>query len=372
MNTNTLTQEIVSRKNSTAFSGFLGLLPNPDKMFRISGDAYETLRKLKDDPHVWSCIQSRKSGTLSLEHTILGTGNIKSEIESIIADIDIRGLIRDILEAPLFGFQPIELIWQHTGKYFVPVKTEAKPHELFQYNSEGNIVLTGIKELQNIEIPEGKLLIPRYEASFQNPYGHSLLSKCYWSVKFKTGGMRFWVNFTERYGMPLLLGQYTRGATQEETQKLADALANMTEDTVIVSPADINISMHEASKSSSVELYKELIKQCNAEISKALLSQTLTTELDMGSYAAAQTHYKIRKEVIMSDVRIVEANINKLIKYICKFNFDESEIPKFKILMNDSENLNLIERDTKLAAAGIKFTKDYWEKTYGFNNDDIE
>jgi phage gp29-like protein len=44
-------------------------------------------------------------------------------------------------------------------------------------------------------------------------------------VIFKNGGLKFWVNFSEKYGMPILMGQYNRGATSEEIEKLAQELA---------------------------------------------------------------------------------------------------------------------------------------------------
>lgn len=218
-----------------------------------------------------------------------------------------------------------------------------------------------------------KILNVQYEASYMNPYGHALLAKCYWPITFKNGGLRFWINFMEKYGMPILMGQYTRGASFEESQKLADELANMTEDGVIVAPSDIDIKLHEAMRTSSVNLYKELIKNCNAEVSKAILSQTLTTEIDMGSYAAAKTHFKVRREVVQSDARLVEKAINRLIAYIVDLNFSGGKYPKFRILINDADNMQKVERDLKIARTGnVRFTKKYWMNSYGFKEDEVE
>lgn len=370
--TKLLTKELVTRKKINSFTPMFGMLPNPDKIFRITGRAYEVMRQMKDDPHVWSCIQSRKSGVLSLDYMLTGDNpEMIQLISETLEKLNVQKLIRDILEAPLFGFQPLEVTWKYSGKYILPAKVEAKPQEWFSYNNDNNLVLNKNILGEQKVLPREKLLIPQYEPSYSNPYGHSLLSKCYWPVTFKTGGMRFWVNFTEKYGMPLLIGQYTRGASQEETEKLAEILSNMTEDTVIVTPSDININMHEAAKSTSVDLYKELINHCNSEISKAILSQTLTTELQTGSYSAAQTHFRIRREVILSDVRLVEVTMNTLINYICELNFNSIATPQFKMLVNDSENTSAIERDIKLAGIGLQFSKEYWCKTYGFKPEDI-
>ncbi len=374
-----LTKELVSRQSQYSFFRHIGMLPNPDKILGRTGKTIEAYRDLKNDPHVWSCIQSRKSGLLAMDWE-LNPGDasepVAREIRNILDDLDIQNILREILETPLFGYQPMEAVWQGTSgkrKFIVPEDIIAKPQEWFLYDTKGRLRFRIDGKPEGALPPPYKILDLKYEASYQNPYGHALLGKCYWPVTFKNGGMRFWVNFMERYGMPMLIGQYNRGTTFEESEKLARELAGMTEDSVIVAPSDIDITMQEAARTSSVDLYKELIKNCNAEISKALLSQTLTTELDMGSYAASQTHYKIRREVIRSDIRIVEKAMNTVIKWIAELNFQSRELPKFRIRQDESENESRIERDLKIAqAAGLKFSKEYWMRTYGFRDDDIE
>ena len=92
----------------------------------------------------------------------------------------------------------------------------------------------------------------------------------------------------------------------------------------------------------------------------------------MGSYAAAQTHFKIRKEVILSDIRLVESTMNKLIKAIVDLNFGKP-YPLFSLALNDADNMQMVQRDANLAQTGqVKFTKKYWMRTYGFKEDDLE
>jgi len=373
-----LLSELLTREMQSPFTKFIGMLPNPDRILRRTGKTIEAYRELKNDPHVWSCIQSRKSGTLSLETRIIqnkATSNVVRDVDEILKSFDLQQIIRDILEAPLFGFQPLEIIWEIVGnsrKYIIPKSIIAKPQEWFFFDTDGRLKYRKAGMLHGEEIPEMKILCARYEQSYLNPYGESLLSKCYWPVTFKNGGLRFWVNFTEKYGMPFLLGQYTRGASHDEIETLAQELANMTEDAVIVSPSDIKLELHEAQKTTSVELYRELIKYCNSEISKAILSQTLTTELDSGSYAAAETHFKVRREVILSDIRLVESVMNELISYIVRLNFNSETAPKFNVIVSDAENQQKVDRDFKLAQTGqLRFTKKYWMENYGFKEEEI-
>ncbi len=81
--------------------------------------------------------------------------------------------------------------------------------------------------------------------------------------------MKFWVVFTEKYGIPHLVGKHPRGASKEETETLADLLENMVQDAIAVIPDDSSVEIQEAEKSSSAEIFEKLIDKMNAEISKA-------------------------------------------------------------------------------------------------------
>lgn len=330
-------KEILLREVFNPFYRLTNLLPNPDTILRKIGRGVELYRELKNDPHVWSCIQSRKSGVLSLDYEIVANDSPSYVFEAvvrIISRLDIYQFESDILEAPLFGFQPIEIIWENFDNLIAPKSLKARPQEWFAYDTNGNLVFKG-KQFGEIEaIPEYKIINVQYEASAMNPYGHSLLSKCYWPVTFKNGGLRFWVNFTERYGMPILIGQYQRGATNEEIRELAEQLENIYEDAILISPMDVKLELHEANRATSVDLYLELIKFANNEISKAILSQTLTTELEGGSYAASQTHSQIRKEIVASDARLVQTAMNQIIRFFVELNFGNLPTPTFRIMLD--------------------------------------
>jgi phage gp29-like protein len=114
---------------------------------------------------------------------------------------------------------------------------------------------------------------------------------------------------------------------------------------------------------------------CNAEISKAILSQTLTTEQGTsGSYAMSQTHLQVRKDVVDADKKLIENSLNKLIDLIIDFNFGKVvNKPKFVLYAPNEIDLQLADRDFKLLTTNqIKFTNEYWKRNYGFKDDEFE
>lgn len=218
-----------------------------------------------------------------------------------------------------------------------------------------------------------KFLCPQSNACYDNPYGERTLSKVFWAVTFKKGGLKFWVVFTEKYGIPHLIGKHPRGASKEETDELADLLEDMVQDAIAVIPDDSSVEIQEANKSSSAEIFEKLIDKMNAEISKAILGQTLTTEIgSSGSYAASNTHMGVRQDIIDADKKLVEKTINQLIQWIYDVNFPNEEAPVFEMFAPEDVDLTLAQRDKILYDTGVKFTKEYFIKTYGLDDEDFE
>ena len=173
--------------------------------------------------------------------------------------------------------------------------------------------------------------------------------------------------------MPHLIGKHPRGASREETTTLADMLEDMVQDAIAVIPDDSSVEIQEANKSSSAEIYEKLIDKMNSEISKAILGQTLTTEIgSTGSYAAANTHMAVRQDIIDSDKKLVESVINQLIRWIYEINFSNEEVPIFQLYAPEDVDLTLAQRDKILSDTGVKFTKEYFIKAYGLEDEDFD
>jgi len=387
-NIRTLLAEIATRKNAQAFSQLNLALPDPDPVLKKQRKDIAIYRDLLADAHVWACIQSRKSGVMGLEWEI-DRGKAKSRLAKFIQDLfedwDIYQIMNDILEAPLYGYQPIEVVWEKVGSYLLPTKIQAKPPEWFQFDSENQLRYAPPYQQQspppglqkdNIGylLPPYKFLLPRYNATYHNPYGERILARVFWPVTFKKGGLKFWVIFSEKYGMPYLIGKHPRGIGDQEIQKLADALEAMIQDAVAAVPDDSSIELVEATgKSASADVYRNLIELCNAEISKAILGQTLTTEVgSRGSYAASKTHFDVRQDIIDADKRLVEKTLNELISWIVEINFGNQTPPQFILYQEEEVDKTLAERDQILTNTGLRFTKEYYMKTYGFEENDIE
>jgi phage gp29-like protein len=360
-------------------SKYIQPLPNPDKVLsRIGGDV-SVYRELKNDAHIYSCIQSRKSGVLSLKWEInrgVAMTPIAQFIVGVFDGLNLYRIINDILEATLFGYVVMEILWQYYDGKLIPVDVIAKPQEWF-YPDESNMWrFRDASIINGVILPPKKFFVVTHNASYDNPYGEALLSKCYWPVFYKKEVVKFWATFTEKYGMPFIAAKVPLGTSREEIYELQMKLEDLRQDgTLAYEGEDVDIAILDAAKSSSPDLFQKFIQFFNAEISKAILSQTLTTEQgDTGSYAMSQTHFDVRQDVVDADRRIVEYWLNKLIEWTIYLNYpDSSEIPSFVMYQEEDVDMALADRDSKIAATNqVRFTKDYWKRNYGFQDDEIE
>lgn len=372
-----LTEEIATRKRALNFYSLANILPDPDIVLRKQGKDIRIYKELLCDPHVFACIQSRKSGVLSLNWEInrgLDKDKNAEEIEKLLKKINIHKLISDILDATSYGYQPLEIIWKKSASgHVLPAKIIAKPPEWFCFDDDNNLKFRTKDNYYGEIVPDKKFLLAQNNPSYNNPYGERTLSRVFWSVTFKKGGLKFWVVFTEKYGMPHLIGKHPRGASKDETNTLADMLEDMVQDAIAVIPDDSSVEIQEANKSSSAEIYEKLIDKMNAEISKAILGQTLTTEIgSTGSYAASNTHFAIRQDIVDADRKLVESVINQLIQWIYEINFSNQEVPVFEMYEPEDVDLTLAQRDKILSETGVKFTKEYFIKAYGLEEEDFD
>jgi phage gp29-like protein len=371
-----LSTEIATRQRSIDFYSLGMYLPNPDPVLKKAGKDIAVYNELLSDGHLGGCVTSREAGVKSLEWMIdRGKAQTRQAkiVEDMFKNMDIDNILSEILKAPLFGYSPLEVLWEKVGNYVLPKDIVGKPHEWFVFSEDNKLRFRTRENWNGEQLPPRKFLLARHKPTYQNPYGFAELSRCFWPITFKKGGYKFWVVFTEKYGTPFLIGKVPRGTQKTEIDTLADALEQMIQDAIAVIPDDSSVDMLVAQgKGASPSIFKDLIESCKSEVSIALLGQNLTTEVKGGSYAAAESHMEVRKDITDSDKKMAERVFNELIGWTWELNFNSGEKPVFSMYEQEDVDKTLAERDQILTQAGVKFTKRYFIKGYSFDEEDIE
>lgn len=374
-----LSAEIATRARSLDYYGIGMYLPNPDPVLKKTGQDIKVYEEMLSDAFVSGCVTSRQAGVKSLDWQI-DRGKAQSRQAKLITGLfngfDMDRILTDILRAPLFGYEVLEVIWEKAGDYWLPADIIGKPQHWFCFYADDNSLRFKTKEniMPGEVVPKRKFIVARRNASYANPYGVPILSSVFWPLTFKKGGFKFWIRLSEKYGMPFLWGKLPRGLEQKEYDNLADMLESMIQDAVAVTPDDASVEMMVAEgKGAQASIYKDLIETCKTEISISILGQNLTTEVKGGSLAASETHMRVREEIVEADKKIVERVFNTLIGWIYELNFGSGERPTFGLYQEEDVDKTLAERDGILSQqVGVKFTPQYITREYGFEEGDIE
>jgi len=370
-----LTSHIATRGRSIDFFGLGMYLPNPDPILKRLGKNIEVYRELRYDAHVGGCIRRRKSAVKALERGIdrgKATSRIAQNIEDIFSDLDLSNIITEALDATLYGYQPMEVIWEKVGNLIVPTAIIGKPSNWFVFDENNELRMrTKAAPVSGEELPPKKFLLPRQDATYDNPYGFPDLSMCFWPTTFKKGGLKFWVAFTEKYGSPWVVGKHPRGTNDAETNQLLDSLESMVQDAVAAIPDDSSVDIIEAAgKAASADIYERLLRFCRSEVSIALLGQNQTTESD-ANRASAEAGLEVTSDIRDGDKEIVIAMMNTLIDWVCELNFGDVDRPVFDIWEQAEVDTVLAERDATLTRAGARFSNEYFQRTYDLQDGDL-
>ena len=370
-----LSDQIATRSRSIDFYALGTYLPNPDPVLKALGKDIKVYRELRADAHVGGCIRRRKAAVKALEWGLdrdKAKSRVAKSIQAIFADLDLSRIITEMLDAVLYGYQPMEVMWGKVGGYLVPVDIVGKPADWFVYDEENQLRLrTRQSPLKGEELPARKFLVPRQDASYDNPYGFADLSMCFWPTTFKKGGLKFWVQFTEKYGAPWVIGKHPRSASDAETNLLLDRLEDMVQDAVAVIPDDSSVDIKEAAgKTGSTEVYERLLHFCRSEVSIALLGQNQTTEAN-ANRASAQAGLEVTRDIRDGDKAIVQEAFNTLIRWVCELNFNDGARPVFEMWEQQEVDKVLAERDEKLVRAGAKLTPAYFKRAYSLQDGDL-
>ena len=373
--------QFATRKRANDFVRLMRTLPDPDPILKKMGRGITALQELLSDSHLESVWSVRCSAVSGSEWFIAAGGDAgRREKEAaevfttVLSALDMPRIFDEMMDAVAFGFSPLEVIWRTDGKYWGIADIIGKPPQWFEFDGENNLVFkTGA--INTEALPPNRFLVARHRPSYANPYGVKVFSKCYWPVTFKRNGFRWWTVFVEKYGGAFLHGKYPSNASDKYKQELLEALEAMIADAVAILPEGAEISIQALANKGSVNtVHKEYIEAANAEISKAVLGQTLTTEIGKnGSYAAAQAHNLVREDLAASDRRRVSGCFNELAAVWCAYNFGTDVAPpKLEFVRDEDLQSPRAKRDVNLYAIGWRPKKSYITREYEIPEEDFE
>lgn len=370
-----ISDEIASLgRDPDIFAGFILDNPDPTLIAEARGKGLKLYDEVDRDPHAGSVLQTRYLAVAGEEWEVqpadesARSKEIAEFVSEALAHCNFGQAVGEMLQAILYGYYPAEVLWrQRQDGRIVIGKIRAKHPRRFAFTLERELrLLTKIAPREGEALPPGKFVVLSFGDS-DNPYGKGLGQRIWWSVWFKKHGIKFWLIFLDKFSMPTPVGKYPSGAAKEQKATLLEAIQAIRTETGVTIPENMAIELLEAARSGTVS-YQDMCDYMDRQISKAVLGQTLTTEVSGGSYAASQTHNEVRQEIKEADANMVAEVVNEtLIRWLVDYNYAGISLyPTLRYRTKKEQTLKeLAERDKILVAeVGVQVDPDYWYETY--------
>ncbi|NGZ07253.1 MAG: DUF935 family protein [Magnetococcales bacterium] len=354
------------------FGALLPTLLPQDTVLRDRGGDYTLYEDVLRDDQVASTFQQRRMAVTSAEWGVRPGGSDRASrmaadfVLEMLHQVGWDGVTDKMLYGVFYGFAVAECLWGQEGSRITLEQIKVRKQRRFAFDAAHRLLLLTRDQPHGARMPERKFWHFQAGADHDDePYGLGLAHWLYWPVFFKRNGLKLWMIFMDKFGMPTAMGRYPANATEEEKRRLMMALRAIQTDSGIIVPEGMSVELIEASRGGQVS-YEQFLDRMNAAIAKVTLSQTLTTDAGGGQYRA-DVHKHVRNEVVKADADLICDSFNRsVVEWLVAWNFPDARRPQVWRRVSEDKDLRpLAERDRMLFAMGLRPTEAYIRTTYG-------
>lgn len=295
------------------------------------------------EPHYYSVLSSRKNAVGGIEPNVVEgrlPGQEPGKQEKLIADA-----VRELLKAPHFddavdgmldaiakGYSCTEIIWDQSGKQWYPCAYKWRDGRYFRFDWDTGEEPKLIDEtnLMGLPLKPFKWIVHRPKLKMGIPLRGGIARLAAVTYMCKSYGLTDWLAFAEIFGMPIRVGKYDAGATDDDITKLRSAVANIGTDAAAIMPKSMEIEFHEVANSSgSADIFKNLADWLDDQTSQAVVGQTLSSTAQgtgLGS-GVADLHGDVRIDIKRKDGKQLGRALDRfLVKAFVDLNFGPQEV----------------------------------------------
>lgn len=185
------------------------------------------------------------------------------------------------------------------------------------------------------------------------------LGRCLvWPSLFRNWTLSDYLKLAELAWKPWRLARIMKGATPADIRKAKEALQQLVTQGYATHSEHVEILLKwaDGAKGSSTNNHGDLLARLAAEVSKAVLGQTLTTEQGaVGSQALGNVHNDVRKDILEFDAQHLASVITRdLIRPLIELNYGPgAPVPIFRFVTEDATDFKAFAEALKVLAKDI-------------------
>lgn len=356
--------------------GFTGPLLMPyDSVLRTRGGYdLQIYEQVYSDSEVKATFGQRQSAVTQCEWQVDAGGERRIDKQAAewlrqqLHAIGWDNVTHKMLNGNFYGYAVAELIYQVDGAYVGIKEIKVRNRRRFRYGKEGDLRLLTMQNMFE-GVPAEKPYFWDFCAGADNddePYGLGLAHWLYWPTLFKRNGIKFWLIFLEKFGMPTAVGKYDTDADAGERSKLLAAIRAIQTDAGIIMPKAMEVELLSAGRSGTAD-YEALVNAMDAAIQKVVLGQTASTQGTPGKLGNDQLQGQVRDDLIKADADLVCESFNKgPVRWLMAWNFPTAALPRVYRVTEEPEDLDKrAKRDKDVSELGFKPSLKYINDNYG-------
>jgi phage gp29-like protein len=280
----------------------------------VNGDVVPFLTLAEEmeelDPHYRSVLSTRKLAVASIEPEVVPgvddkLGNeIATFVKSIVSAPQFADLITDLLDGLGKGYSICEIEWDTSGNQWKPDAYIWRDPRGFVYDRKTRSILERTVDGKGAALEPFRFVTHTPKLKSGLPVRGALARLAAWSFLFKNYTLKDWVRFIEVYGMPIRVGKYHAGATEDDKRNLLRAVANIGSDAAAIMPASMAVEFVQSASGTAAQgpVFGQFADYLDSQVSKGVLGQTMTTD-NGSSKAQAQVHNEVRLDIKAADAR---------------------------------------------------------------------
>jgi len=319
-----VTQEIATAGNGRDVTkGYLPenvLMAAGDTVLASKGGDYSIYDDIARDEQVKTCRQQRELALVAKEWGVEpGDSSRKAQkaadrLQALLDRLAWDDKTQKMLSAVLYGYAVGEVMWATDGTEITLSDIKVRNRSRFGFLPSGELRMRTQEAMAEGEaLPAGKFWAFSCGADHDDdPYGLGLGHYLYWPVFFKKNGVKFWLQFLEKFGQPTAVGKYPAGSSDQEKNRLLQALSAIQSSTAIRIPEGMVVELLEATRSGTAD-YTALFDRMNAAISKVYLGHTGSTDSTAGKLGGEDNAGEVRDDLIKADADLVCGSFNRTV-----------------------------------------------------------
>lgn len=360
------------RDITRGFVDALPLLPPMDSVLARHGGDYSAYEDMLRDDQVSACFNQLKLAVVSKEWEVLPGGKSRKDVAAAdhlreqLDELNFDGATERMVYGAFYGYGVAENMFARDGRHVMLPEIKVRKQRRFGFSPKGAL------KLRTMTNPLGELVHPRKFWHFayggdssDEPYGLGMANPLYWPVLFKRNGIRFWMTFLDKFGIPTAVGKFPNGATPPEKQKLLSAVRAIQRDTGLIIPDGMAVDLLEAARSGTAD-YSALCDRMDNAIAKVILGQTATTQGTPGRLGDDDTQKDMFNNQVKAIADLLCQSFNRgTVRWLAEWNYPGCKPPKVWRQTQEPEDLkSRAERDKIIVDMGFKPTLQSINDTY--------